>query len=252
MHMRLHAALIGLLAIAAAAPLRAGDTAPPADRSSPPEPIGSPAAWVSADDYPRVEFQNGFQGRVGIRLSIDKAGKAYLCDVTGSSGSPGLDKETCIAALAKARFRPARNENGEAVHGSYSYFTTWINPNAWAKKVVWSAPVDLVLPVNRLPSDGSNLAKVMQVVTADGTATSCRRADDTSNPALARAACGFLGTMKSLVIKDTNGTPVPAVVMWSIGFTTGDPGYRAPPGGTYSRTGKPALAEPKSAPPPAR
>lgn len=85
------------------------------DVQVPPEPIGSPASWVSPNDYPKEARKNGETGRVKVRLDVDTDGKVTRCQVVTSSRSQSLDAATCERAGARARFRPARDAAGKAV-----------------------------------------------------------------------------------------------------------------------------------------
>lgn len=81
----------------------------------PAEPIGSPASWVSPNDYPKEARRNREMGRVTVRFDIDDAGKVSGCHVVTTSGSRSLDETTCERAGSRARFRPARDAAGKAI-----------------------------------------------------------------------------------------------------------------------------------------
>jgi len=103
-------------------------TTPPI--SSPAEPLESPSGWFSTDDYPKDALDRGAQGAVRFRLSVGRNGRADACAVEESSGDVSLDQTTCAIATERGRFRPARNEAGESVEGTYSTRIRWALPTA--------------------------------------------------------------------------------------------------------------------------
>ncbi len=89
------------------------------DRSAPPAPLGSPARWFPPDTYPPASVRAGEEGRVFVRLSIDKQGSVTDCVVQRSSGFPRLDNATCVLARRSALFTPATDRKGRPVNGTY-------------------------------------------------------------------------------------------------------------------------------------
>ena len=90
--------------------------------SSDPVPLSPPPSWV---DYPPSALRNGEQGTVRYRVTVNPAGTPIACDVTASSGFETLDGEACRQIIRHGRFRPAMNEAGEAVSGSYAGSLRW-------------------------------------------------------------------------------------------------------------------------------
>lgn len=88
-------------------------------------PIGSPAAWVTNDDYPPSALRAGEQGVVTILVGVDLLGRVSSCSVTESSGSPTLDEATCRLVQRRGRFHPAQNARGESVAGSFTTRIAW-------------------------------------------------------------------------------------------------------------------------------
>lgn len=93
------------------------------------EPIGSPASWVSPNDYPKEALRNRETGRVKVRFDIDSAGKITRCQVVTSSGSQSLDETTCERAGSRARFRPARDAAGKPVPAIRILTFMWLMPD---------------------------------------------------------------------------------------------------------------------------
>jgi TonB family protein len=100
----------------------------PTPVASPPKPLGDPANWLSADDYPAAAIAAGHKGRVEISLTVDKLGKVAACKVKLSSGSSLLDDATCSAVTRRARFRPATADDGRPIEGSFDKAMIWALP----------------------------------------------------------------------------------------------------------------------------
>lgn len=94
----------------------------------PPTPRGSPAAWITSDDYPSAARLQRRTGAVVVELTIAADGRVSGCDVTVSSGSDDLDNATCNLVSRRARFNPATNAKGEAVEAKLSQKFTWSLP----------------------------------------------------------------------------------------------------------------------------
>jgi protein TonB len=92
-------------------------------------PRGSPAGWVSTDDYPSRDLRQGNQGRVGFSLVIGTDGRVKSCVVTQSSGHPGLDGATCKLVTKRAKFTPAKDTSGAKTTGAYTNTVVWTIPN---------------------------------------------------------------------------------------------------------------------------
>jgi protein TonB len=105
-------------------------TASPAPRFTPrtAAPLGTPGRWVSEADYPSVALHRGEQGAAGFELTIAPDGRVRDCRITRSSGSASLDAATCAKVSERARFNPARDENGDAVVGRYANVIRWRIP----------------------------------------------------------------------------------------------------------------------------
>jgi hypothetical protein len=70
------------------------------DKSKPSAPRGNPGDWFPQNSYPADAKRKGEQGRVSVRLKVDKTGMPIACEVMESSGSSSLDAVTCRLALA--------------------------------------------------------------------------------------------------------------------------------------------------------
>ncbi len=100
----------------------------PRDESAPARPRNNRARWVTTNDYPTRDLQRENQGTTSIRLTVGANGRATACQVTGSSGHPGLDRAACRNAQRRARFTPAKDKAGNPTTGSFSTRIRWQIP----------------------------------------------------------------------------------------------------------------------------
>jgi periplasmic protein TonB len=93
-----------------------------------PAPRGQPGNWVTSNDYPTRDIREGNEGTALFKLTLTAQGAVSGCEITRSSGHPGLDAATCDRLMARARFAPARDAQGQATTGSYTGKITWVIP----------------------------------------------------------------------------------------------------------------------------
>lgn len=111
-------------------------TAPPAPPAPPPPPrIVQPVraranltSYFSDDDYPPSALRAEEQGTTGFRLTIGPDGRVSNCEVTSSSGSGALDQATCRILRSRARYTPARDQNGNPTSGTDQARVQWRLP----------------------------------------------------------------------------------------------------------------------------
>jgi protein TonB len=82
-----------------------------------PVPLTPLTKLLSEGEKQAVVERIGAQGTVGIKVTIDASGRVSDCSVARSSGFKALDTETCKVVQRRARFTPARDEQGRAVSG---------------------------------------------------------------------------------------------------------------------------------------
>lgn len=92
-------------------------------------PSNNPGSWVTQSDYRSSWISREYTGTVGFRLSIGAGGKVEGCSVTKSSGVSELDQATCQLVQRRARFNPAKNDQGRAVAGTYNSAVRWQLPD---------------------------------------------------------------------------------------------------------------------------
>ena len=92
-------------------------------------PRNDPARWVTTDDYRSVWINRGLVGTARFRLDIAASGAVTGCTITGSTGHPQLDEATCDLVSKRARFKPSKGSDGQAIAGSYSSAVRWELPD---------------------------------------------------------------------------------------------------------------------------
>ena len=111
---------------------------PPAPVAPPPPPpprvsqaaraTGSLPGLITTDDYPQSALRNGDQGTTAVSLTIGPNGRVSGCNVTSSSGSGSLDSTTCSVLTRRARFTPAKDQNGQPIGDTTSVRIKWVVP----------------------------------------------------------------------------------------------------------------------------
>lgn len=93
--------------------------------TEPARPRNDPGRWVTQDDYRSSWIRRELEGATGFTLTIDANGRVSDCTVTRSSGHGELDAATCQLVMKRARFDPARGQDGGRTGGSYSSSVRW-------------------------------------------------------------------------------------------------------------------------------
>jgi protein TonB len=77
---------------------------------------------LTSRDYPPEAIRAWPRGgRVFVAVRVQLDGRATDCKINRSSGSPGVDMDTCRLVMAKVRFVPARDEQGRPYVDWYGY-----------------------------------------------------------------------------------------------------------------------------------
>lgn len=90
---------------------------------------GSPAYWLTADDYPMEAVRQRLQGTTYARWIIGTDGRVKHCMITGRSDHPALDEIVCQALRERGRYRPATGPDGRPVETTASRRVVWKLPN---------------------------------------------------------------------------------------------------------------------------
>lgn len=89
-------------------------------------PTGNPSAWVVVGDYPGKAAWAGHNGLVHFRLDVDETGKPVGCRVLFRTNPDEFADRSCKALLQRAKFRPARDAQGEPVKSFYISTIRWM------------------------------------------------------------------------------------------------------------------------------
>ena len=90
---------------------------------------GNIAALFSDDDYPESAKSRGEQGTTSVALTIGTDGRVAGCSINSSSGSNTLDSTTCSVIKRRARYSPAKDQNGQPIQGTGSARIKWVLPS---------------------------------------------------------------------------------------------------------------------------
>jgi protein TonB len=91
-------------------------------------PKGNPGSWANTNDYPSRALSQEREGTTGFRVSIGPDGRVTDCQISSSSGHADLDAATCSNVKRRARFTPAKDDDGNPTSGSYSNRVRWQIP----------------------------------------------------------------------------------------------------------------------------
>ena len=88
----------------------------------------SGGVYAQDADYPRKALKEGREGTAIFKVRISDTGQPSDCVIVQSSGSSDLDEATCKTIIKRARFAPAKNEEGQPVESEFSSAITWRIP----------------------------------------------------------------------------------------------------------------------------
>jgi periplasmic protein TonB len=84
--------------------------------------------WVTDNDYRTAWINRAWEGTAAFRLTIGTDGRVKDCTITQSTGHDALDDATCTLVTRRAKFDPAKNDQGQTVSGSFSSAVRWQIP----------------------------------------------------------------------------------------------------------------------------
>lgn len=159
---------------------------------------------------------------VELDIAVDPKGKMRRCIVLSSFGTERTIEEMC-ALLMAARWKPARDADGKAVHSHGRYpFRMLVEGDRNAKAVSnWEFQPDAELEVSRLPDGKDRVAVTVSIlVGADGAFKGC--APQMWKPeaeAYRDLACKVAPDIRYKQLVEKDGTPVPFVATAIVWFT---------------------------------
>lgn len=155
----------------------------------PPTPI-TPEKWFLVEDYPFNAMMRRVHGITKIRLTVDPEGKPAKCVVVRRSGSSDLDRASCSVLMRRGRFKPARNEQGQAIYGAFHRIVSWHIPDGSPFQTI--SNIDLDLTVKALPKGVSDpvVVSINVLINEAGSIEACTtNAEDEKIAPLPAIAC---------------------------------------------------------------
>ena len=187
-------------------------------------------ALFSARDFPAHMLSSEMSRTVYTRTTVRPDGSIVDCAVDISSGDKKLDEYTCSLILLRAKFMPAKWEDGSPVYGVLRVPVNWTittHMPSHEERLKSSIP-DLELLVNQLPKGARKIASVTLQVAADesGRVMACIEHPPLKNsgfrrfPELVPIACNQ--AKKTLRLRpplDASGKPSRSIQTASVHFT---------------------------------
>jgi len=87
----------------------------------------------SRDDYPAEALRRGLEGTVEVDIIVTPQGRVGSCSVVVSSGSTSLDQGTCDLITRRARYSPAKDEQGNPIEGRDHTKIRWVLPKRMSR-----------------------------------------------------------------------------------------------------------------------
>lgn len=182
-------------------------------------------SWFSHDDVPLALIPEGVARRVAVRAVVRPDGTLQRCEIEATSGAPKVDAYTCGLIRKRARYSPARWNDGSPTFGVVRLSVIWLVGDA---RPPMDVPDDLGIAVNQLPKGLRSPTSVRAIFAADeqGRPSSCIAEPATagaqkSDPALVTLACAqLIAAYRAIPVSDDNGQPVRSVQNASVGFST--------------------------------
>ncbi|QSB43529.1 energy transducer TonB [Altererythrobacter sp. FM1] len=112
-------------------PAPSASAGPKVDRFKPvaATPRNNAGTWITEADYRSNWIRQELTGVARFRLDISASGQVTGCTITSSSGHSELDNATCALITRRAKFKPAKDGNGDAVASTFSNAVEWKIPD---------------------------------------------------------------------------------------------------------------------------
>lgn len=173
-----------VLVIAASTPALAQD------RTTPARPLNA-GEWITHQDYPLSAIRAGEEGTVSFALTVTPEGSVPGCEVTGGTAPDTLKLLTCELIRQRARFEPARDDQGRASGATYDGTVVWQIPEGEAVS-------------NPVLEEGTWVMSF--ILETDGSISSCEFSSPEYTPS--PPDCGFPADKRLAPVLDENGEPV--------------------------------------------
>ena len=116
-----------------------------------PAPLNA-SVWFGHYDVPARNLNDPAIRPVRFRLDVGPDGRVADCVILDSSGFDDVDQGICRAASERARFAPARNEEGKPIEGYYVGKVSW-NRNQDPATATFTAVYEFTLHADGTTSD---------------------------------------------------------------------------------------------------
>jgi TonB family protein len=178
--------------------------------------------WIEQDEYPTsMPGKDSGEGITRIEVLVDETGSIDACKIALSSGVHQLDQRACDLTTKRVRFKPAADDRGRPLYGTYQLMIGWVqDSNAFTRQ---PADADLELIINRAPA-GIPLpayVRIAYLVDPTGKALACNAAkQDENTEALGELACrGYLSQAPLEPVHNHSGEAVTAVKLATVKFS---------------------------------
>ena len=191
--------------------------------AAPPQPRDQ-QAWLGKREVPPGILKRGERVQIVVALAVSAEGRAAGCTIIQSSGHSALDDHACELYRQRARFRPARDADGEVIAGTYETGAKWeafktaidaetskaTAPEPDANVGRWVTTDDL--PKGLLTRDEVVASDLALTVSPDGVVTTCRVSKPSAKPVLDRRACELvIARAHYKPAHDAAGMPIEAI-----------------------------------------
>jgi len=176
-------------------------------------PANNPAHWTNDLQYPPIAMRSGGDLTVDFSLLVSPEGKVARCDIIESSGLPDFDRQTCVALTNRAKFKPATDEQGQAVHNIYNGIISMglkRHGGAPSGRRPSLRAADIELQVQRLPNGAlEESVGIVTKVDPTGHVILCEPASpEQSSARLTEIACAQAQASYAAIQTDGDGKPV--------------------------------------------
>lgn len=180
-------------------------------------PANNAGQWTAKLNYPQITGQHRKGASVYFSLLVSPAGMVEHCEIRRSSGFQDLDRKTCDALVARAKFVPAKDETGLTTYSIFEGRTSW-NVGRQTEAAVFDP--DLELQVQKLPG-GAREASIGIAIKVDpsGRVILCEPAmPNPSSAQLAVVACTQAKIQYDGVKTNASGTPITFIRTMQVRF----------------------------------
>lgn len=151
---------------------------------------------------------------------VNALGSPTDCKIVIPSGADDLDLAACKALLKRARFKPAKDAQGNAIASAYRNRVVWL-PNA-AGPNFWFHSPDLVVSTPELANQLNDTAEVLVVSGPADSARSCYIFKSVGSAKLDELACSVVQDPRFAPPITEKDEQVRGVRLLRVGFQNGE------------------------------